>query len=221
MLPKVLRTAGSPRSTGITPLRRYCGPIRHPLAFGRLPGIAGYTAYLLPPLSQRGEEGFTSCSTRPCHRAAAAAPPEWSVASASLRRPMLPSPNPGWLGLWDQSVSRSHLRSLSLRPGGLLTTPKVALSMGFRSLGFPPDCHPRYRASGCCPGGTASHWTRQPSLVAPGFRHFSLRSPEHRRVAPPDKRRALIGSGALWSAGTRAHTIVALAPATCRERGFP
>jgi hypothetical protein len=34
-------------STDITPLRRYYQPLRHPLAFSRLPGVAGYTAKLL------------------------------------------------------------------------------------------------------------------------------------------------------------------------------
>ena len=66
-----LRTAGPLRSTGITPLRRYYGPIRHPLVFSRLPGVAGYTAYPAPPISRRDEEGFSSCSTCPCHRAVA------------------------------------------------------------------------------------------------------------------------------------------------------
>ena len=57
------------------------------------PGCPGYTAYLAPPISRRGEEGFSSCSTRPCHRAAALTPPECPAAPASLRRPMLPSPS--------------------------------------------------------------------------------------------------------------------------------
>ena len=53
---------------------------------------------------------------------------------------------------------RGHVvRSLSLRPGDSLTTPKAALSMGFSSLGFPPGCHPSYGASGSCPGGSVSH----------------------------------------------------------------
>ncbi len=43
------------RSTDITPLHRTCGPIRHPLAFGRFPGVAGYTAYLAPAISRRDE----------------------------------------------------------------------------------------------------------------------------------------------------------------------
>ena len=43
---ETLQMAGSLRSADITPLRRYYGPSRHPLVFGRLPGFAGYTAYL-------------------------------------------------------------------------------------------------------------------------------------------------------------------------------
>ncbi len=76
LLPKELRTAGPLGSTDVTPLPGYYGPIRRPLAFGRFPGLAGYAAYLPPPIPQRGEEGLSSCSTRPCHRAAATTPPE-------------------------------------------------------------------------------------------------------------------------------------------------
>src|SRR5437868_12075760 len=54
--------AGPLRSADITPLPRYSGPSRHPLVFGRLPGVAGYTAYLAPAISRRDEEGFSSCS---------------------------------------------------------------------------------------------------------------------------------------------------------------
>src|SRR5262249_44346588 len=42
-LKETLQTAGSPRSMGVAPLLRYYGPVRHPLAFDRLPGLAGYT----------------------------------------------------------------------------------------------------------------------------------------------------------------------------------
>ena len=58
---ETLQMAGPLGSTGITPLRRYYGPSRHPLVFGRLPGVAGYTAYLAPAISHRDEEGFSSC----------------------------------------------------------------------------------------------------------------------------------------------------------------
>jgi hypothetical protein len=50
-------------------------PSRHPLVFGRLPGFAGYTAYLAPTISRQDEEGFSSCSACPCHRAVASTPP--------------------------------------------------------------------------------------------------------------------------------------------------
>ena len=68
--------AGPLRSTDVTPLHRYCGPSHHPLVFGRLPGFAGYTAYPAPAISRRGEEGLSSCSACPCHRAVASTPPK-------------------------------------------------------------------------------------------------------------------------------------------------
>jgi hypothetical protein len=49
----------------------------HPLAFGPLPGVTGYRAYLAPAISRRGEEGFSSCLACPCHRAVASTPPKW------------------------------------------------------------------------------------------------------------------------------------------------
>ena len=72
---------------------------RHRLVFGRFPGISGYTTYLAPPLSRRDEDGFSSCLTCPCHRAASTTPPERTVASVSLRPFVLPSPVGRWLGL--------------------------------------------------------------------------------------------------------------------------
>src|SRR5215469_314709 len=87
------------RSTGIAPLLRYYGPGRHRLAFARFPGFAGYTSYLAPPVSQWGEDGFTSCSACPCHRAAPTTPPKRHAASVSLRHAMQPSPDHRGLGL--------------------------------------------------------------------------------------------------------------------------
>jgi len=73
---ETLQAAGPLCSTEITPLHRYYGPDRHPLAFDRLPGCAGYTIYPAPAISRRGEEGFSSCSACPCHRAVASTPPK-------------------------------------------------------------------------------------------------------------------------------------------------
>src|SRR5271165_1609014 len=73
---ETLQTAGPLRSTGVTSPQRYYELIRHPLAFDRLPGCAGYTIYPAPAISRRGEEGFSSCSACPCHRAVASTPPK-------------------------------------------------------------------------------------------------------------------------------------------------
>ena len=90
--------AGPLRFTEVTPLRRYYGPGRHLLVFGRLPGLAGYTAYLVPTISRRDEEGFSSCLACPCHRAVAFTPPRWDAASVRFRHPILPSPYGSGLG---------------------------------------------------------------------------------------------------------------------------
>ena len=68
----------------------------------------------------------------------------------------MPSPSVEGLGLRMLPLTRLLLRSLTLRPGDSLTTPRVALSMGFRSFDLSPDCHPSYGASGSFPGGTDS-----------------------------------------------------------------
>ena len=63
--------AGSLGSTDITPFLRYYGPSRHPLVFGRLPGVAGYTAYLVLTVFSPGRGGFLqllSMSLSPCCR---------------------------------------------------------------------------------------------------------------------------------------------------------
>jgi len=64
--------------------------------------------------------------------------------------------------------------SLALRPGDSLTILKMALSVGFRTLGFPPACDSSYRAPDSCPGGTGSRWMRQPSAGRTAFSIFVL-----------------------------------------------
>ena len=58
------------------------------------------------------------------------------------------------------------MRSLPLRPGDSLTIPWMALSVGFKSFGFPPACYPSYAVSGFFHGGTGSRRTLQPLLDA-------------------------------------------------------
>jgi hypothetical protein len=63
--------AGPLRSADITPLHRYYGPSRHPLVFGRLPGFAGYTAYLCSDDFAPGRGGLLQLlgmSLSPCCR---------------------------------------------------------------------------------------------------------------------------------------------------------
>src|SRR4029453_10795543 len=97
------------------------------------PGCPVYPPPPPPPISGRDEEGFSSCSTCPGHRAAAPTPPEGTVAPASVRRVLLPSRSSQPLGLRGSSVSGLPLRSLSLRPGDSLTLLPRALSMGSRA----------------------------------------------------------------------------------------
>ena len=77
MLKKNVPTVRRLRSAGVTLLHSYYAPLRHPPTFRAFPGAAGYSAYLAPAISRRGETGFSSCSVCPCHRAIATTPPKW------------------------------------------------------------------------------------------------------------------------------------------------
>jgi len=101
-------------------------------SFDSLPAVHGYRTYLAPEISPWDEEGFSSCSACPCHRAVATTPPKWITVSISFQSSMLPSPYGCRLGLQGFSLSGPPVRSLSLRPGNSLTSPRIALSMGFR-----------------------------------------------------------------------------------------
>jgi len=122
--------AGLLRSPDITPLLRYCEPIRHRLAFARFPGFAGYTIYLAPPISRWDEDGFSSCSTCPCHRAVL--PPRRSGLSlrsvCAMPCCLRPTKQGSAFGL---ILSRPLLGSLALRPGDSLTILTMAWSVGF------------------------------------------------------------------------------------------
>ena len=81
------------------------------------------------------------------------------------------------------------MRSLSLRPGNSLTTPRVALSIGFTSFGFPPACYPSYGALTLAPVGlnptenASLRWAHQ-CAICKEFR-ASTRSPVLGASQPP------------------------------------
>src|SRR5215831_12701725 len=85
-----------------------------------------------PPISRRDEEGFSSCFACPCHRAVASHPARVDVRFSQVRPSMLPSPYSCRLSLWGHSLSRPHLRSLSLRPNGSLSSQRMIWSIGFK-----------------------------------------------------------------------------------------
>jgi len=77
------------------------------------------------------EDGFSSCSTCPCHRAAPNHPAGVADRLVSARPVMLPSPVGRGLGLRNHFLSRPPLGSLALRPGDSLAIPRMASSVGF------------------------------------------------------------------------------------------
>ena len=127
------RTAGPLRSTGITPLRRYCGPLRHPLAVRPLPRVR--RLYGLPSSADfaAGRGGLLQLldvSLSPCRR--------YHPAGVTRRVSQPATGHAAFalscgLGLRGFALSGPPLRSLPLRPGDSLTIPTMALSMGFRS----------------------------------------------------------------------------------------
>ena len=135
----------------------------------RLPGAPGYTAYLAPPISRRGEEGFSSCLARPRYRAVATTPPECRSALASLRYAMLLSSRTWGLSLRVFCFSRPPVRSLSLRPGNSPATPYGGRVNGLQVIVFSPPCHPCYGALALTPAGLSPAeraslcWTHKPS----------------------------------------------------------
>src|ERR1017187_10462159 len=90
-LPEELRNSWVPSLPASYPSSSLLQTLRHLLAFLPFPGLAGYRSDLLLILSIWDEEGFSSCLTCPCHRAAPTTPPECHVASVSPRHAMLPS----------------------------------------------------------------------------------------------------------------------------------
>ena len=100
---------------------------------------------MAPPLSRWGEEGFSSRSTCPRHRAVAITPPECPAASARCDGPCCLRLSTVRLGLRGSSISGPPVRSLPLRPGDSLTILSMAWSVGFR---VSVSLHPATRVTG-------------------------------------------------------------------------
>jgi hypothetical protein len=151
-----LPPVGRLRSTGITPPPRYCTPIRHPLAFGPLPGVAGYRASLAPGISPRGETGFSSCLARPCPHAVATHPAEVAGSSRSAFDP----PCCLRLRVAGSAFGATHFRGhhcVHCCYGlGTRHPPKKGAVDRLQDLGLPPSCDPSYGASDSYPGRTVS-----------------------------------------------------------------
>src|SRR5262249_57338132 len=90
--------------------------------------------------------------------------PGGPAASIGLRRAMRPSPYSCGLGLRGYPF-RGHLAFTCVTARRLAPLPRRGLSMGFRSVGFPPACHPAtglpiVTPTGLTPAGHSSlSWT--------------------------------------------------------------
>src|SRR5215471_18166170 len=80
-------------------------------------------------------------------------PPEWIAASVRCDHPCCLHRTVAGSASGAHSLSRPHLRSLSLRPNGS-RHPKDDLVDRLQRFSFLPPCYPSYEASDVCPGGT-------------------------------------------------------------------
>jgi len=152
VLSEEIRTAGLLRSTGVTPFRRYCEPTSATLSSSaEFPVVPVIRLTQLPPFSGRDEEGFSSCSTYPGHRAVATTPPERPTASIGCGEPCSLRPHGCGRRPPDYALTgppRVHSRYGPTTP----RSPEVRLSRGFRpSVSLRPASS--YGASDSYPAG--------------------------------------------------------------------
>ena len=119
----------------------------------------------LPRISPRDEEGFSSCLLCPCRRAVANHP------AGAVRRVNRSATCHAAFALTvagsasGASPFRGHHAFTSVTARRLAPIPRMGLSMGFRSFGFPPACHPAtglpiVTPTGLTPAGHSSlFWT--------------------------------------------------------------
>ena len=145
LLSETLRTAGSLGSTGVTPLRSYCKPHRHPLVFDRLPGVSGYTAYLATADFATGRGGLlqlrdtSSVTVLPLSPRRSDGPSQPDYDPSCCLRPRIASST-------SRVKFRGHIR-VRLHYGPVTRChPEDGLVDGLQRFGFPPPCHPSYKA---------------------------------------------------------------------------
>jgi hypothetical protein len=90
--------------------------------------VAGYTAYLAPPISRRDEEGLSSCLARPCHHAVDNHP-------AGVAHRISPF----------AMIHAAFAGSLPARPPGLQTFEATSRSLALRPGDSPPSLRWRCR----------------------------------------------------------------------------
>src|SRR5450755_3091796 len=119
----------------------------------------------LPRISPRDEEGFSSCSLCPCRRAVANHPAGVTRRidrSATCHAAFAFSVAGSASGT---STFRGDHAFTAVTARRLAPIPRMGLSMGFRSFGFPPACHPAtglpiVTPTGLTPAGHSSlFWT--------------------------------------------------------------
>src|SRR5262245_12854626 len=148
------RTAGLLRSTGITPLPRCFEPVLYPLAFVAFRGSPGCAMYLAPTVFSSGEEGFPSCSARPCRRAVADTPPE---GTALTRLPSVPAAFTAMGPARPPGLAFRGYICVHSRYGPATRSPSQGWLLDrLTSFGFPLAVYRCYGASGSYPGGTDS-----------------------------------------------------------------
>src|SRR5208283_1148568 len=103
-------------------------------------------------ISPRDEEGFSSCSACPCHRAVASTPPKcWSrIDQISAPQCCLRPPVGG--SAFGATHFRGHFCVHCCYGPVTRRLPTGDVVDRLQSLGFPPPCYPNYGASDSCPG---------------------------------------------------------------------
>jgi hypothetical protein len=156
MLSKVLRTVGSLRSTGIPPLPRYYGPLRHPLIFSRFPG----GPVIRPTLLRWFPSGMRRASPV-AWRVLVSMPSLPPRQSGPPRQPVCDGPcclhlHGCRLGLWGCSLSGPPMRSLALQPGNSPPSRRWCCRAASESW-FPVPLRSELQGSGFSPGRFASY----------------------------------------------------------------